>query len=86
MQEKRRGNEGVEEGGYLRGCLQKECKAQNWPCVIIMGQFVSMLTSHSSWGEWFPPRLEGLTYLTSHIFTMVASAPLWGWRSEFQTS
>lgn len=51
-----------------------------------MGQFVSMLTSHSSWGEWFPPGLGGLAYLTSHIFTMVASAPLWGQRSEFQTS
>lgn len=45
-----------------------------------------MLTSHSSWQEWFPPVLGGLTYLTSHIFTMVASAPLWGRRSEFQTS
>lgn len=45
-----------------------------------------MLTSHSSWEEWFPPGLGGLTYLTSHIFTMVASAPLWGQRSEFQTS
>lgn len=56
------------------------------PCVIITGQFVSMLTSHSSWGEWFPPGLGGLTYLTSHIFTMVVSALLWGQRSEFQTS
>lgn len=37
-------------------------------------------------GEWFPPGLGGLTYLTSHIFTMVASAPLQGQRSEFQTS
>lgn len=45
-----------------------------------------MLTSHSSWGEWFPPGLGGLTYLTSHIFTMVVSALLWGQRSEFQTS
>lgn len=45
-----------------------------------------MLTSHSSWEEWFPPGLGGLTYLTSHIFTMVASASLWGRRSEFQTS
>lgn len=45
-----------------------------------------MLTSHSSWEEWFPPGLGGLTYLTSHIFTMVAFAPLWGRRSEFQTS
>lgn len=51
-----------------------------------MGQFVSMLTSHSSWEEWFPPRLGGLAYLTSHIFTMVASALLWDQRSEFQTS
>lgn len=45
-----------------------------------------MLTSHSSWEEWFPPGLRGLAYLTSHIFTMVASALLWGQRSEFQTS
>lgn len=45
-----------------------------------------MLTSHSSWEEWFPPRLRGLAYLTSHIFTMVASAPLGDHRSEFQTS
>lgn len=45
-----------------------------------------MLTSHSSWEEWFPPRLRGLAYLTSHIFTMVASALLWDQRSEFQTS
>lgn len=45
-----------------------------------------MLTSHSSWGEWFPPGLGGLTYLTAHIFTMVVSALLWGQRSEFQTS
>lgn len=51
-----------------------------------MGKFVSMLTSHSSWEEWFPPGLRGLTYLTSRIFTMVASASLWGRRSEFQTS
>lgn len=45
-----------------------------------------MLTPHSSWEEWFPPGLRGLAYLTSHIFTMVASALLWGQRSKFQTS
>lgn len=51
-----------------------------------MGQFVSMLTSHSSLEEWFPPGLRGLAYLTSHIFTMVASTLLWGQRSEVKTS